>query len=322
MKALSGSLYDYLLFYECASKDWRDIKSSQEKLNAATQSPGSLMNHINWSVTGTIVEGDAGGNTKCGVTQSTWSSWYAKNAKRYGLNTGSDVNKMDKKGWMSLIDNWWIDCANNACSIVLFQARWGGWSSAGSCLTLLKQHADISGYNYKTSGDTYYKIADATKAYKNPMDAYQLIRNAHQQYLYDLSAPGRPNSKFRKGWMRREVATFQDDGLYIETGGLNGMTSDSMSLQQWRALCSQQKGKLSGYVKLCSWDNMPTNPEAYSDVDLSTIVPDRNTGGGNGGGNGKYTPKFSSRRNDPHLSASKQKEPRNGILLGPSFNIK
>lgn len=323
MKALSGSLYDYLLFYECAAKDWKDLKSSNEKLNVATQAPGTLMNHINWGVSGTTVAGDSGGNTKCGVTHGTWSSWYTKNAGRYGLNTGTDVNKMDKKGWMSLIDSWWIGCANNACSLVLFQARWGGWSTVNSCLTLLKQHADIPGYSFKTSGDVYSKIADATHAYKNPMDAYQLIRNAHQEYLYNLSAPGKKNSKFRKGWMRREVATFQDDGLYIETGGLIGMTSDSMTLKEWRALCNQQKGKLNGYVKLCSWDNMPSNPEAYDDIDLSSIVPDNGSGGGsNGGSGGGYSARFSGRRNDPHLSASKTKEPSEGLLLGPSFNIK
>jgi len=320
MKTLSGSLYDYLLFYECAVKDWLPGKHAQ-KLKIAQQAPGTLMNHINWNVKGTTVKGDSGGNTKCGITHKTWATWYKNNAAKYGLSSGLNVNKMDKKGWLSYIDSNWIKCANEACSIVLFQAKWGGWSKANSCLSLLKQKADITNYNYKTYGSVYEQIADATHAFKNPMDAFQIIRNSHQQYLYDLSAPGMKNRKFRIGWMRREVATFQDDGLYVETGNLANYVNENTSLHDWRATCKKQRGKIPGYVKLCSWDNMPTNPEAYADIDFSPY----NYGYGNyvEDNGGSYSPTFSSStRKDPHLSASKKTELKKGVLLGSSFNIK
>lgn len=336
MKTLSGSLYDYLLFYECASKDWLNGKGSQ-KLQIVQQAPGTLMNYINWGVTGTTVPGDSGGNTKCGITHGTWSSWYGKNASKYGLATGPNVDNMDKKGWMSYIDHSWINCANEACSLVLFQGKWGGWGSdsLNRCLSALKERADKQGYNFKTSGGIYAQIADATFAYNNPMDAFQIIRNAHQQYLYDISAPGKKNRKFRQGWMRREVAPFQDDGLYVETGGIMRYTNENTTLQDWRAICNQKKGNIDGYVKLCSWDNMPTNPEAYADIDLSVYDNGGDSGGSSsGGGSGSfggsgsgtgsgYSPKFSAAANrDPHLSASKPVELRKGTLLGSEFNVK
>lgn len=313
MKMLSGCLYDYILFYECAAGDWVSGKGSQ-KLQIMKAEPGTLMNYINWNVGGTTVEGDSGGNTKCGVTQATWESWYRKNSKKYGITTGTDVNKMDKRGWLSLIDSIWVKCANDACSIVLFQCKWGGWSKADKCLKKLKEKSDVRGYSFKSSGDVYARIADATHAFKNPMDAFQIIRDEHQQYLYDISAPGKKNSRFRQGWMRREVAPFQDDGLYVESGGISRYTSDTTTLHEWRAICSQQKGKMAGYVKLCSWDNMPSNPEAFDDVDVSALVSETRSSGKGG--------KFSSVVRDPHLSAKKDVVLNRGILLGSSFNIK
>ena len=63
MKKIPASVYDYLLFYECASKDWLPGKGSQ-KIVIAKNSPGTLVDNINWSVGGTTVPGDSGGNTK------------------------------------------------------------------------------------------------------------------------------------------------------------------------------------------------------------------------------------------------------------------
>ena len=40
------ALYDYVLFYECASKDWNNI--GQKKL---VKGDGGLMNAINWNST-------------------------------------------------------------------------------------------------------------------------------------------------------------------------------------------------------------------------------------------------------------------------------
>lgn len=318
---IPNSIYDYLLFYECADKDW---KSGTNKLEMAKYSPGSLIERVDWGNKGGTLAGDSGGLTKCGITHKTWSNWYNKNGKRYGLNDGADVRNMSKKGWLSFIQDGWNiigTSANVACAIVLFQGRWGGWSNVGNCLTALKSKADIKDYEFKNSGDVYSKIADATHAFKNPMDAYQIIRNCHQQYLFDISEPGKKNAKFRVGWMRREVAPFQNDGLYIEPGigELIRKSNTSLSLPQWKALCEQIKGK-DKYVKLCSWDNMPTSDDIL-DFNFSTFDSEN---GGEGGGNGSfYQPKFSSsQRKDPHLSAHKEVEDEDGLLLGSSFNKK
>lgn len=338
MQLLSGSLYDYLLFYECAAKDWASAKGVNEKLNIVTNNSGTLMKHINWSVTGTTVPGDSGGNTKCGVTWATWESFFTQsNINKYGLSRlTKNVNSMDKNGWVSFIDWFKISgCANDACTLMLFQAKWGGWGSCrptrDDCLALLKQKATKPDYNFKTNGGTLEKIADATNAFENPMDAYQIIRNCYQEYMYNLSAPGMKNRKFRVGWMRRVVPPFQDDGLYIETGGIANYGNENTTLDEWRAICAQQKGKMSGYVKLCSWDNMPSSPDTFDNIDLSTI-PDSggsSSGGSSGGSSGSSSSgtasggnRFSSGRTDPHLSASEKKKAKPGTLLGPSFNLK
>ena len=124
MKKIPASVYDYLLFYECASKDWLPGKSSQ-KINIAKNSPGTLVDNINWSVGGTTVLGDRGGNTKCGITHSTWRDFYTKSAQKYGLNCGPEVDNMNKIGWLSYIDSKWPKAANIACELIYFQWCWG-----------------------------------------------------------------------------------------------------------------------------------------------------------------------------------------------------
>ena len=326
MKKIPASVYDYLLFYECASKDWLPGKGSQ-KIVIAKNSPGTLVDNINWSVGGTTVPGDSGGNTKCGITQSTWRGFYNKNAKKYGLNCGPNVDNMNKIGWLSFIDSIWPTAANTACALIYFQWCWG----SGSCqsknlLKALRDRADKSGWRPNTSGSIGQQILNATFGFKNPMDAYQIIRDYRIQFIWDISTPNKTNSKFRNGWLKRTIGSFQDDGLYLaEAPQLYNIPYDT-PISERKAICNQLKGK-GDYVLLAKWGNMPTKPDTFVDVDISAY--DNSSGGSSGGGGSysgtdrKYSPRFSSAANrDPHLSASKEVELKKGTLLGSEFKVK
>lgn len=319
MKDIPASVYDYLLFYECAAYDWLPGKNSQ-KISIAKNSPGTLVNNINWSVGGTTVPGDKGGNTKCGITHSTWKGFYKKFSKTYGLTCGDNVNKMDKKGWLSFIDSKWPRAANTACALIYFQWIWG----SGSCkseqlLSELRNRANKPGWSPKNGGTIGEGVLDATFGFENPMDAYQIIRDFRIQYLWNISAKPNSNSKFRTGWLRRTIGSFQDDGLYLaEANQLYNIPYDT-PINERKAICNQLKGK-GNYVLLCKWDNMPTNPDAFNDFDISTID---SGDGGRGRGGENYTPKFSNSVRDPHLTNHIENvEPRKGILLGSEFKIK
>ena len=335
MKEIPGSVYDYLLFYECAASDWIPGKNTQ-KVSIAKNAPGTLVNNINWHVGGTTVPGDAGGNTKCGITHSTWSGFYKSNAKKYGLTCGPNVDYMDKKGWLSYIDSKWPTAANAACELIYFQWCWGSGSVQSEKLVkALRDRADKSGWSPKNGGTIGQQVLDATFGFNNPMDAYQLIRDFRIQFLWDISTPDKTNSKFRTGWLRRTIGSFQDDGLYLaEASELYKIPYDT-PIAERKAICNKLKGS-GNYVLLCKWDNMPTNPETFADIDLSSYDTgdDDGYGGGSGGGSGisygigadgkqTYSPRFSAAANrDPHLSASKEVELKKGTLLGSEFNVK
>lgn len=334
MKEIPGSVYDYLLFYECAASDWMPGKNSQ-KLNIAQNAPGTLVNNINWHVGGTTVKGDAGGNTKCGIIASTWRGFYNSNAKRYGLNCGPNVDYMDKKGWLSYIDYKWPTAANVACELIYFQWCWGSGSCKSKNLVkALRDRADKSGWSPKNGGDIGSQVLDATYGFNNPMDAYQIIRDYRIQFLWDISTKeydarnGRSNAQFRTGWLRRTIGSFQDDGLYLAEANELYNIPYNTPIPERKSICNQLKGKGS-YVRLCSWDNMPTNPEAFIDVDVSDYTSGGGgySGGGGGGsfggGNTNYSPKFSAAADrDPHLRASKEVVLKKGILLGSEFEVK
>ncbi len=328
MKQIPASVYDYLLFYECASKDWLPGKGSQ-KIVIAKNSPGTLVDNINWSVSGTTVPGDKGGNTKCGITHSTWSGFYNKSAKKYGLNCGPNVNSMNKIGWLSFIDSIWPTAANTACALIYFQWCWGSGScNSKNLVKALRDRADKSGWSPKSGGTIGQQVLDATYGFNNPMDAFQIIRDYRIQFLWDISTPGNTNSKFRTGWLRRTIGSFQDDGLYLAEASQLYDIPYNTPINERKAICNQLKGK-GNYVLLAKWDNMPTNPDTFVDVDISAYDSDKTYGGSSGGAglfggmDGKYSPKFSSAANrDPHLSASKEVELRKGTLLGSEFKVK
>ena len=323
MKKIPTSVYDYLLFYECASKDWLPGKSSQ-KINIAKNSPGTLVDNINWSVGGTTVLGDRGGNTKCGITHSTWRDFYTKSAQKYGLNCGPEVDNMNKIGWLSYIDSKWPKAANIACELIYFQWCWGsGRCNSKNLLETLRERADKSGWSPKNGGSIGSQVLDATFGFNNPMDAYQIIRDYRIQFLWDISTSSSSNSKFRTGWLRRTIGSFQDDGLYLAEAPQLYDIPYNTPISERKAMCNQLKGK-GNYILLAKWDNMPTNPDTFADVSTYDNGGSNILNGNSGGGlDVKYSSKFSSASNrDPHLSASKEVELKKGTLLGSEFKVK
>lgn len=277
------ALYDYVLFYECATKDWKPgAKKSTITGN------GSLMNLINWNSTYSLDHDDAGGKTLFGVTENVWKD-YVKNHPNKGYS--QDINKMGQKGWLDIMDYYWSDyshadkCANYACAFTIFQMSWGGFSSTNkdNLLMKLKQNADIKDYNFITKGSTYKKIADATHAYTDPMIAYDYMRKAKSTYLYNISTPDRTNKKYRVGWLNRNVLPFTPYGLYIPTnfGGKDVKLKYESPLSEWYSTSTRliQEGK-NGYIKIMDWGVSPESIEKviYNPYDYTS--PSYSSGGG------------------------------------------
>lgn len=255
------ALYDYVLYYECASKDWK--KGAKKNTISGN---GSLVDLINWNSTYSYDPDDAGGKTLFGVTESSWKS-FVKRYPNKGYN--QDLNSMGKQGWFDVIKYYWSDysnadkSANYACAFALFQMSWGGFSSDNleKLLNTLKTNADNKEYNFISSNSSYYrKIADATNAYSDPMVAYDYIRKAKSTYLYNISTPDRTNKKYRCGWLTRNTLSFTPYGLYVpvtvsyQTGNLKYESP----LKQWEDVAMKwaQENK-SGYVKIMDWGASP-----------------------------------------------------------------
>lgn len=283
--AVPAFLYDYVLYHECAEKDW-----SNPSAKKSVKGDGSLMNAINWNSTSTTVPGDSGGATLFGVTHGTWSS-YVNSHPNKGFNPV--LNTMGQKGWLDLINEYFWDewsnacrCANYACAMMLFQAAWGGFASANECLTALKNKKDKD-YNFLKKGSIYKKIADATHAYNDPMKAYGVMRESLYNYIYNLSSPGRSKAQFRVGWMRRYVLAFRPSGLFLDDGisyskkrsGLD----DRSSLSDWDELAKGwETSNKSGYIKLFDWGATPEQI-ANMTISSSTSYNPNSAGGGTSG---------------------------------------
>lgn len=250
------ALYDYVLYYECAAKDWKNIKQK-----SSVTGDGGLMGAINWNSTYSYDPDDAGGKTLFGVTEAVWQN-YVNTHRNKGYKL--DLNTMGQKGWLDICGYYWNDIsyagisANYACAFILFQMAWGGFgsNSRSNLLKKLKTNADIKDYQFVKTNSTYKAIADATNAYTDPMIAYNYMRNALVSYYYNISTPDKINKKFRVGWLNRAALPFTPYGLYIPTnfgGGNVGLKYES-TLQQWDSkvteLITQNK---SGYVKIFDW---------------------------------------------------------------------
>lgn len=265
------ALYDFVLYYECASKDWTN---SSKK--SSVKGDGSLMDYINWKSTYSYDPNDKGGKTLFGITEDVWKEFVSTYPNK-GYST--NLNNMGMNGWLDVV-KWYWDvnssagrCANIACAFILFQMRWMGFRGISTVLSILKENADIKDYNFIDSGSGYKKLADATHAYSDSMVAYEYLRKAHSAYLYNNSKPSNSNKKYRVGWLNRSVLSYLPYGLYIPTFSYSnvGLKYES-TLEDWETTALQlvQNNK-SGYIKIMDWgvspetmDKSSNNPYGYN----------------------------------------------------------
>lgn len=261
------ALYDFVLYYECAAKDW-----NRGSNKTAIKGDGSLRDMINWNSTYSYDPDDAGGKTLFGVTESAWQS-YVKAYPNKGYS--KDLNTMGMNGWHDEIAWFWDTyshagkSANYACAFILFQMSWGGFNTNAldRMLDTLKTNADKSDYPFVSSGGRYTKISDATHAFTDPMIAYDFMRKSLAQYYYNISTPDKTNSKYRNGWLTRSALSFTPYGLYIPTTvsyKTAGLKYES-TLEQWEEAAKRLvENNTSGYVKIIDWGTTPESIERMS----------------------------------------------------------
>lgn len=284
--AVPPALYDYVLYYECASKDW--AKYSQKK---KIKGDGSLLDAINWNSTYSFDPDDSGGKTLFGITESTWQNFVKKFP---GKGYSSDLNSMGKRGFLDVVQWFWDSysyaelCANYACGMALFQMSWGGFKNIKLLADTLKQNADKKDYKFIESGSNYKKVADATNAYSDPMVAYDIIRRAKSSYMYNISGPNNKNKKFRMGWLTRNVVCFTPYGLYINIDWMpksEGLKYESTVADWEAAVIRWIQGNKSGYVRIMDWG---ASPESIAKMTNSTynvsFGADSNSGSPQSGG--------------------------------------
>ena len=282
--AIPPAIYDYVLYYECAQKDWLDYRKKSQ-----VKGDGSLMDSIKWDVTFTIHPNDTGGATKFGIIATVWESFVKNNT---GKGYKKDLNSMNRQGWMDVVGWFWNSfssaslAANYACACLLFQMAWGGFSSAGKLVNTLQQNADNKDYSFISKGNNYRKIADATHAYTDPMKAFGIMRNAILSYYFNISSPtfinsiGKKNDVYRIGWFNRVAIPFSLYGLYADVtlnGGKGlGLRYES-TVSDWDAAISQhvQNGS-KGLVKLFDWG---VSPESIEELMASTSFYDNSSFG-------------------------------------------
>lgn len=287
------ALYDYVLYYECASKDW---KKGAKK--TSIKGDGSLMDLIDWGSTYSYDPDDAGGKTLFGVTENAWKSYVKKHPNK---NYSDNLNDMGQRGWLDVMYYYWNDyscggkSANYACAFALFQMAWGGFSSTNlqNLLKTLKENADIKDYAFKEKGGNYEKIADATHAYTDPMIAYDYIRKAKSSYLYNISTPDRTNKKYRCGWLTRNTLSFTPYGLFVPIS-VSYQTANlkyESPLSQWEDVALKWANEnISGYVKIMDWGASPESIEKItnSTYDYVSAVESYAPNSSNGSSSGAY----------------------------------
>ena len=300
-------VYDFLLYFECANKDW--INKDAYRAKISIKGDGSLMEKVNWNSTPSITKNDSGGATLFGVTHTSWAN-YVKSHPNKGYS--KDLATMGKKGWLDHVEWYWETscagkCANYACAFVILTMKWLGFKNASSLLSTLKKNADIKDYPF-IKGDIYSKIADATHAFTDPMVAYEFMRKAHSAYLYNISTPGNKNKDFRMGWLNRTALSYTPYGLYmpIQMDGKKAGLQYSSKVSEWESKALQlAEGNVSGFVKIFDWGTTPEQVQNIInnfslDVDLNSYGSNYSSGatsgayGGCGGvsqlGSYTYTP--------------------------------
>ena len=248
-------LYNYVLYHECANKDWVDTTQK------AKISPNiDLRNYINWNSTYTVAKYDKGGATLFGCRKDTWEN-FVNTHKSEGWSL--DVNKMGRNGWHRIIKYFWEELsyanlsANYACAFTMFQMVWGGFGYGDTTLKKLKEKCDNKNYPFITKGNTMKKIADATHAFSNPMEAYVILTDALPTWYNNISGRSDDNWHNRCGWFNRSVLSFGPDALYVPVKSfyLQYNLDNDSPLDKWFDLRNKlTQTQPNGYVKLFNWD--------------------------------------------------------------------
>jgi hypothetical protein len=266
---IPAAIYDYVLYYECAQKDWLDFRKRSQ-----VKGDGSLMNAIKWDVTFSIHPNDTGGATKFGIIATTWESFVKGNP---GKGYNKDLNSMNRQGWIDVVGWFWnsysyaSSAANYACACLLFQMSWGGFSKASKLADALKSSADKTDYKFISSSNSYRRIADATHAYTDPMKAFSIMRNSILSYYFNISTPtyinsiGKKNDVYRVGWFNRVAIPFTLYGLYVDVtlnGGKGLGLKYESTIADWDAAISQHmQNGAKGIIKLLDWGVDPASME-------------------------------------------------------------
>lgn len=308
------ALYDFVLYFECASKDW--IEGAKKN---SIKGDGNLVNLINWNSTYSYDPNDKGGKTLFGVTESTWHSFVSKYPNK---GYSKDLNTMGKQGWFEQMDWYWSEkssagkCANYACAFLMFQMVWVGFNANAqkTLLDTLKLNADISNYNFIESGNTYRKIADATHAYKDPMVAYDYMRKSVSSYYYNISTPEKTNKVYRMGWLNRSALSFTPYGLYVPTtmdGKAAGLEYSS-TLDEWESTAIRlAQNNTKGYVKIVDWGKIPETEEKISENQYayepySQSYPNNFLGGYSNTNNSQNGSSYQTNSSDNSLNTTNQ----------------
>jgi hypothetical protein len=325
------ALYDFVLYYECAPKDW--VKGAKK---SSITGDGSLVDMINWNSTYSYDPDDAGGKTLFGVTEATWQDFVKKYPNK---GYSKDLNTMGKQGWFDQINWYWNEksssgkCANYACAFVMFQMVWIGFGTKAqdNLLSTLKLNADIKDYPFITSGTTYRKIADATHAYTDPMIAYDYMRKANAAYFYNKSTPDKKNKKFRMGWLNRSALSYTPYGLFVPTvvDGASAGLAYSSTLDDWESTAIQLvQNNTRGYVKIMDWGTMPEPSENSNSSDNAYV--DANTSNSSGVSSNKISSgaysgcggvsQLGSYSNAPSLKTIQQQNQNREVVLNTLIN--
>lgn len=291
------AFYEYILLYECAQKDWLP-NTYNLKLNA--NGNGDVLNGIKWDTTASYDPRDTGGETKFGITKTTWQSFYDNLNKNGGFppNYGNrNINSITKDGFFAVLDWFWNtythagDSANFACAFTMCQMGWGGYlpSNINNTIKKLKENADIKDYPYNKNYSSYRAMADATHAFSDPMMAFNILRQCLGARYYNLSSKDDYNM-WRTGWMSRSILSLTPYGLYINLAGGNkvGLTYDS-SYDAWEAKMQEMVANCDNnklYIKIFDWGASPESIEKMSSANINFEPSSYNNGYGDGTSSG------------------------------------
>lgn len=267
---IPSSFLDHILYYELDNTDWTHGGTNKMGVINGNFSADS---YVKWTgTTAHTAKYDTGGATKWGITASTWAGYHKKHPE-----STSNVNNITRKDWLDFVQYRWDDysgacnAVNFVCACLIYQISWGGYRAEGygnPCLEELKQKADKKDYPFIAKGGIFKKLSDATNAFSNPLVPYKIIRASKLKYLYDLGVSSAGQKENRRGWFRRIIVGFADDGLYLDDGMYmkeNGLTKES-TIEQWEAVAKKLRESNQHIKKILDYGASPESLAAIANM--------------------------------------------------------